>query len=137
MKKNAGLLFILILSLSAHSQKSKGAQTKKGYTITKVAPYTGLVSDETRIIFTFVGPDGKPAKSHLKIVCNSDSAFPVIDALGNYTAELDPGKYKMRFSVPFWNEVKTDSILCKKKMATSITIKFEAQDIKAGTKINN
>lgn len=134
MKKSLFLLFLLAVSITSISQNSKTVQNKKKgyYTITKVAPENNMPDDETRVTFTFVGPDGKPAKSYVKIVCNNDSAFPVIDAQGNYTAELDPGKYKLKFSVPYWYEVKTDSINCKKKFKTNILIKFEAQDLKAG-----
>ncbi len=135
MKK--ALSFILLgLSLTTFSQGAKTVKTttsKNGSAkISKVAPDLTIAQDEARIIFSFIGPDGKPARSHIKIVCNNDSAWPTVDANGNYTAELDPGKYKLRFSVPFWHEIITDSINCKKKTATTIVVKFEPVDIKAG-----
>ncbi len=134
MKKIILLSFILLVSLRAISQNSKSSPNKKNgyYTIIKVAPDNNMPEDETRVTFQFIGADNKPAKSHIKIVCNNDSAYPVIDALGHYTAELDPGKYKLKFSAPYWHMVKTDSILCKKKFRTTILIKFEAQDFKGG-----
>ena len=93
-------LGLSLICVSQNAKNSKGVQSKKGgYKITKVTPDNSMASDETRIIFTFVGPDDKPARSHIKIVCNNDSAWPVIDAKGSYTAELDPGKYKMKFSL--------------------------------------
>ena len=130
-------IILLLLSFSVSfcfSQNNKSVKsTKHGYAkVTKVAPDNTVHHEDARIIFSFTGPDHKPAKSHIKVVCNHDSAWPEINVAGQYTAEVEPGKYKMRFSVPFWHEVTLDSIMCKKKTATSIHIQFEPQDFKAG-----
>lgn len=135
MKRNILLFFLSGISLICFSQKTKSSKIVKSkkngyYQITKVVADNIVASDEARVTFTFIGPENKPARSHIKIVCNNDSAWPVIDALGNYTAELEAGKYKMKFSVPFWYEIQTDSINLKKKTATNIIIRFESKDLK-------
>ncbi len=135
MKKNA--LFLLLIGFSftslCQTAKKTGKNIKNGYAkVTKVEPDHTVHHEDARIVFTFVGADGKPAKSHIKVVCNHDSAWPTVNSYGNYIAEVEPGKYKMRFAVPFWHEVTLDSIMCKKKTATHIYVKFESLDFKAG-----
>lgn len=121
-------IVMMTAAFAVHAQAPKAG--KKGNFQVKVAPDKTMPTDEARVTFKFIGPDNKPAVKHVKVVCNFDSAFPQIDAAGTYTVAFDPGKYKMRFSVPFWHEIKTDSILLKKQTSTTMTIKFEAKDIK-------
>jgi hypothetical protein len=128
--KNALILAALLsVSINGFSQ-AKSPASRKGYAkVTKVTPDKSMPSDEARIIFTFVGADNRPACKLVKVVCNYDSAFPNISAAGNYTVGFDPGKYKMRFSVPYWHTIKTDSILLKKQTVTTLMVKFEAEEI--------
>jgi hypothetical protein len=129
LMKSALLLILFFMSSLSYSQTKKTVQNKKhGYFTVNVTPDKTQAEDETRVTFTFIGPDNTPARSNIKIVCNNDSAWPNIDPQGNYTIELDPGKYKMRFSVPFWYEVKTDSILCRKQTMNNIIVHFQAKD---------
>lgn len=129
------ILFVLFISLSfiINAQTKKTVQNKKHgyYEVTKVAPDKNMAMDETRITITFVGPTNTPARNAVKFICNNDSVFPSIDETGKYTVELDPGKYKMRFVVPYWHKVITDSIHCKKQTTTNILVRFEAQELKA------
>jgi hypothetical protein len=125
------LILAVLLSVSMYGfSQAKSPASKKGYAkITKVLPDKSLPSDEATVIFTFVGADNRPACKLVKVVCNSDSAFPNITATGNYTVGFDPGKYKMRFSVPYWYTIKTDSIVLKKQTVTNLMVKFEAEEI--------
>ena len=127
------LIFILFIFFftKGNSQSITAKSKKQGYyQITSVHPDKNMAYDETRIIFSFVGPTNAPARNGIKLVCNNDSVFPQVDANGEYTVELDPGKYKMRFSVPYWYVIKTDVIDCKSQTTTNITVRFEAQDLK-------
>jgi hypothetical protein len=129
MKNLLILAGLLSVSMYGFSQ-AKSPAAKKGYAkVMKVLPDKSLPSDEARVIFTFVGADNRPACKLVKVVCNYDSAFPNINAAGNYTVEFDPGKYKMRFAVPYWYTIKTDSIPLKKQTVSHITVKFEAEEI--------
>lgn len=131
--KNILILLLTVCSLSLAAQAKKTVQTKNNgsYEITKVYPDKSMAMDETRITITFVGPSNIPARSQVKFICNNDSIFPQIDEAGNYTVELDPGKYKMRFAVPYWHRIITDSIQCKKQTTTNIMVRFEAEELRA------
>lgn len=129
--KNILLIIFFFAFSSLFSQSIAEKNKKQGYyQITSVNPDKNMAYDETRIIFTFLGPTNSPARNGIKLVCNNDSVFPQIDINGNYTVELDPGKYKMRFSVPYWHMIKTVPIECKSQTTTKITVRFEAQDLK-------
>jgi hypothetical protein len=129
MKRSLFFAFIFLTYSGFSQAKKKPVQHKKhGHYDVVVKPGNELAMDETQIVFTFIGPNNMPACHNVKIVCNNDSAFPHIDTKGNYKVELDPGKYKLRFSVPFWYEVRTDSITCKARTSNNIIVKFEAKD---------
>ena len=130
MKKLILFCCLSILSGGIYSQVKKASASKNGYAkVMKVTPDKSLPLDEARVIFTFIGPDNKPATKLIKVHCNYDSAFPAINAAGNYTVEFDPGKYKMKFQAPYWHPLKTDSIPLKKQTTSHITVKFEAMEI--------
>jgi hypothetical protein len=96
--------------------------------VTEVTKDASLAANKTKITIKFIGPNAKPVKSNVKFIYNNDSLFPVINEQGKYSITLVPGKYKMKFAVPYWHEVSSDSISCNKQTYMSITVKFEAKD---------
>lgn len=123
--KNGIILLFLVCSSALAAQQIK----KKGFCkVTEVTRDASLAANKTKVTLKFLGPDAKPVKSNVKFVYNNDSLFPSISDQGKYSITLTPGKYKMRFAVPYWHEIISDSITCNKQTYMSITVKFEAKD---------
>ncbi|MGZ3901882.1 MAG: hypothetical protein ACXVDC_16265 [Bacteroidia bacterium] len=126
MKKKLFLLWMV--AGVAYMNAQTPAKKKTGsYKVTEVVKDKSL-PNKAKVTFKFVGPNNKPVKSNVKFVYNNDSLFPVINEEGKYTISMIPGKYKMRFAVPYWHEVSTDSIMCHKQSLMTILVKFEAKD---------
>lgn len=124
MKQLITIIF-LGFTLAGISQVAKS----KGFCkVTEVTKDAGLSPVKTKVTIKFIGPNAKPVKSNVKFVYNNDSLIPVINEQGKYSITLAPGKYKMRFVVPYWHEVVSDSITCNKQTFMNITVKFEAKD---------
>lgn len=121
-------LLLLLIGLSANTIFSQSTGSAK---IIKVNPDKNMAYDEARIIISFKSPNNTSASKNIKVVCNNDSAFPTIDATGTYTLDLDPGKYKFRFAVPYWHTVKIDNVQLKQQTTTYLNVKFEAQELRA------
>src|SRR5436309_2193422 len=67
--------------------------------ITKVEPTTlkGVRADRALLVFKFQGPDGKPVKSHIKIIINKDTIRPVLDKTGSTKMTAAAGVHKIKF----------------------------------------
>lgn len=114
--------FCTAQNFATTSDKSKGY-----YKIAANETDKTMAQTKSRVTFKFIGPTGKPVKSNVKFVFNNDSLFPKIEENGNFSMNLVPGKYKMRFDAPFWNSVRMDSTLFRKQGYMSILVKFEAK----------
>lgn len=120
------LIFLYLITAALSLQ----AQTETGYyKLSKLKAEKSSKEEKTRIQFRFEGPDGQPAKSHVKFTMNTDTIIPAIDAQGTFDIYAKPGKYKFLFTTPGWYAVGTDSIQLKKDHPLSLFIHFEAREI--------
>ncbi|MGZ3884195.1 MAG: hypothetical protein ACXVPQ_00625 [Bacteroidia bacterium] len=95
--------------------------------ITKTGPDP---SPKSKLTIKFVGPQGKPATSHLAFKMNNDTVIqPTPDKAGIYVMTLKPGTYTFRFFVKYWHDVDSKPIVLKPKTNTCITVKFEPEEI--------
>lgn len=116
----------LLLTLGVAGQIKK----KCPYIISKFRITEKVSQSKTKLVFKFIGPTNEPVKSHVAFTINNDSIFPSVDSSGKYTMFMNPGKYKLKFFVPFWHEVVIDSTSFRKNEQVNITIRFKAKDFK-------
>ena len=84
--------------------------------ITKVEPtkIKGVKPNRALFVFKFQGPDGKPVKSHVKVVVDSkDTLHPKIDVTGTAKVTVKPGTHALKFMVNYWYSVKMDQVSVK------------------------
>ncbi|MBA2612484.1 MAG: hypothetical protein H0U95_10965 [Bacteroidetes bacterium] len=119
---------LLLLALLVTASLSLNAQTKKSkVTITREINAAGKSEDNLTI--KFVGPSKQPVKSHVKMDVNGEIIFPEMDEKGVYTDHLEPGTYKLNFSVPYWYDATIEKLKCGKNENITITVTFSAKDI--------
>ncbi len=104
------------------------AQQKKSTVLIKKEIVKGIPQNENLTI-KFIGPTKQPVKSHVKMDVNDDTIYPEMNEKGVYTDHLDPGIYKMNFSVPYWYDASIEKLKCNKNENIIITVTFMAQDI--------
>lgn len=124
----------LVLLLVAFSYTASSQGCEKGCAkIAKTEPTTikGIKPDRALLIFKFLGPNNKPARTLIKIVVDNDTVHPVIDKNGTTKLTSRPGPHKLKFKGPYWYTVKTDVTL-KSKLTYYINVKFEAQELIGG-----
>jgi hypothetical protein len=127
MKKT--LLFIFSLGLAVTMSGQAKTIKTSNCTINRF-PLGKAASIEPNLVIKFMGPMNQLVRSHVKLLLNGDSLFPAIDSMGIYKTTLDAGKYRLRFCVPFWHEVITDTIVFKTDEQVFITVHFEAKPLK-------
>ena len=126
------ILIFVTLTLTAQTKKagSPVASKKQGScTLTKTEKDPRCPGDVARVQITFIGASNSPVKRGVMMVINHDSLMPPLDAHGTYTFEVDPGKFKFQFSVPYWYRIKSETFLLQPKTLTSIRVKFEAVEM--------
>jgi hypothetical protein len=129
--KKIFLLFLLV-NLTHFSQAQN---CDKGCgKITKVEPtkIKGIKPNRALLAFRFQGPDGKPAKSHIKVIVDKDTMHPKIDATGLAKLTTKPGSHTLKFIANYWYSVKMDQVTVKADNTYSLFIRFEAKEIGAG-----
>lgn len=102
--------------------------------IIKVEPTTikGVKPDRALLVFKYQGPDGKPTKSHIKLILDTkDTLYPTIDKFGSSKLMVKPGKHTLKFKANYWYSVKMEQIPFKDKNTYHILIRFEATEIGA------
>lgn len=130
MKKILALLFVVTL---VHFSQAQNCEKGCGK-ITKVEPtkLKGVKPNRALLAFRFQGPDGKPAKSHIKVIVDSkDTMHPKIDATGLARITTKPGSHTLKFIANYWYSVKMDQVAVKADNTYSIFIRFEAKEIGA------
>lgn len=123
-------IILILAGLASFSLAAQNCENGCGK-ITKVEPTTNpkVRADRALLIFKFVGPNNKPAKSRIKIVVDKDTVVPVLDKFGSTKITSKPGNHKLRFKAPWWYTVKMDQVVLKEKNTYTILIKFEAEEI--------
>ncbi len=102
--------------------------------ITKVEPtkIKGIKPNRALLVFKFQGPDGKPAKSRIKVIVDSkDTLHPKIDVTGTAKITTTPGNHSLKFIANYWYSVKMDQVSLKDKTTYDLFIRFEAKEIGA------
>jgi hypothetical protein len=130
MKKKILFLFLINFTQAIDAQNYEKGCGK----MTKVEPtkIKGVKPNRALLIFRFQGPDGKPAKSHIKVVVDSkDTLHPKIDATGSAKLTTKPGKHKLKFMANYWYSVKMDEVTVKADNTYTLFIRFEAKEIGA------
>jgi hypothetical protein len=127
MRKIAFLVLIAVFAAAGHAQKCDKGCGK----ITKVEPTKNpkIRQDRALLNFKFVGPDGGPVKSKVKIIIDSDTIVPVLDKFGGTKMTAAGGPHKIRFKVNWWYTVKMDQVSLKVKNTYHFLVKFEAKEI--------
>jgi hypothetical protein len=129
--KKASLLFLLI----ALTQFTNAQNYDKGYgKITKVEPtkIKGVKPGRALLVFKFQGPDGKPAKSHIKVIVDSkDTMHPKIDVTGTAKITTKPGTHNLKFMANYWYSVKMEQVAVKAETTYNLFIRFEPKEIGA------
>lgn len=127
MRKIIILLFAVALAAAASAQKCDKGCGK----ITKVEPTTNpkIRTDRALLNFKFVGPDGRPVKSKVKIVIDADTISPVLDKNGATKMTATGGPHKLKFKVNWWYTVKMEQVSLKVKNTYHFLVKFEAKEI--------
>lgn len=130
MKKSVSIVVLMFLTVFFYGQNFATTKDKsKGYyKIAANETDKSMTGNKSRVTFKFIGPTGKPINKNVKMVYNNDSLFPKIEENGNYSMNILPGKYKLRFEVPFWVPVATDTLMFRKQGYMSILVKFEAKN---------
>jgi hypothetical protein len=125
------VLFILFVSFSliTNAQNCEKGCGK----ITKVEPtkIKGVKPNRALLVFRFQGPDGKPAKSHIKVVVDKDTMHPKIDATGLAKITTKPGPHNLKFIANYWYSVKMNEVAVKAETTYNMFIRFEAKEIGA------
>ena len=121
------ILIICIISISSFSQNCEKGCGK----ITKVEPTTNpkVRADRALLVFKFQGPDGKPVKSHVKIIFDNDTIKPVLDKTGSTKMTGAAGNHKIKFKADWWYSVTMSSVSLKVKNTYYFFVRFEAKEI--------
>lgn len=129
MKKLCLLFLLVILKHFSYAQNCEKGCGK----ITKVEPtkIKGVKPNRALLMFRFQGPDGKPAKSHIKVIVDKDTMHPKIDATGLAKLTTKPGSHSLKFIANYWYSVKMDQVTVKADNTYSLFIRFEAKEIGA------
>ncbi len=129
MKKLIFLFTAAFLSVGLNAQNCEKGCAK----ITKTEPTTlkGIKPDRALLVFKFLGPNNKPAKTLIKIVVDKDTVYPVVDKNGITKITSKAGPHKLKFKGPYWYTVKTNVTL-KEKLTYYINVKFEAAEMIGG-----
>jgi hypothetical protein len=129
--KKIFLLFLLVsLTYIANAQNCEKGCGK----ITKVEPtkIKGVKPNRALLVFKFQGPDGKPVKSHVKVIVDSkDTLHPKIDVTGTAKVTTKPGTHSLKFMVNYWYSVKMDQLAFKTETTYNLFIRFEPKEIGA------
>ena len=128
--KKIFLLFLLVnLTHFGYAQNCEKGCGK----ITKVEPtkIKGVKPNRALLVFRFQGPDGKPAKSHIKVIVDKDTMHPKIDATGLAKLTTKPGSHSLKFIANYWYSVKMNEVVVKADNTYSLFIRFEAKEIGA------
>ena len=132
MKKILWLISWLLALNSIQAQTNSKGFAK----INKVSPTTqkGIKPNRALLIFNFQGPDGKAAKSHIKVVVDSkDTVYPKIDPkTGIAKLTTTPGDHSLKFMANYWYSVKMNKVSFKDKNTYNLFIRFEAREIGMG-----
>jgi hypothetical protein len=126
--KNIFFLFLLVnLTHFSYAQNCEKGCGK----ITKVEPtkIKGIKPNRALLVFRFQGPDGKPAKSHIKVIVDKDTMHPKIDATGLAKITAKPGSHSLKFIANYWYSVKMNEVTVKADNTYSLFIRFEAKEI--------
>jgi hypothetical protein len=129
-------IFLLLLLVSlTHFNYAQNCEKGCGK-ITKVEPtkIKGVKPNRALLVFRFQGPDGKPAKSHIKVIVDKDTMHPKIDATGAAKLTTKPGSHSLKFIANYWYSVKMNEVTVKADNTYSLFIRFEAKEIGAGKK---
>lgn len=129
MKK---IFFVFILINLAYFSKAQNCEKGCGK-ITKVEPtkIKGVKPNRALLLFRFQGPDGKPAKSHIKVIVDKDTMHPKIDATGLAKLTTKPGSHSLKFIANYWYTIKMDQVTVKSDNTYNLFIRFEAKEIGA------
>jgi hypothetical protein len=125
------ILLFLLISLN-HTINAQNCEKGCGK-ITKVEPtkIKGVKPNRALLLFRFQGPDGKPAKSHIKVVVDKDTMHPKIDATGLAKLTTKPGTHNLKFIANYWYSVKMNEVAVKAETTYNMFIRFEAKEIGA------
>ncbi|HEX7412940.1 MAG TPA: hypothetical protein VF411_02760, partial [Bacteroidia bacterium] len=102
--------------------------------ITKVEPtkIKGIKPNRALLVFKFQGPDGKPAKSHIKVVVDGkDTLYPKIDLTGTAKVTTKPGSHALKFIANYWYSVKMEQVSVKSETTYNFFVRFEPKEIGA------
>jgi hypothetical protein len=130
MKKIFLLFFLISLTHYTDAQNCEKGCGK----ITKVEPtkIKGVKPNRALLVFKFQGPDGKPVKSHVKVIVDSkDTLHPKIDVTGIAKITTKPGNHSLKFMVNYWYSVKMDQLTFKTETTYNLFIRFEPKEIGA------
>jgi hypothetical protein len=128
MKKIFFLLLLANLTYFGYAQNCEKGCGK----ITKVEPtkIKGVKPNRALLVFRFQGPDGKPAKSHIKVVVDSkDTMHPKIDATGSAKMTTKPCSHSLKFIANYWYSVKMEQVTVKADNTYTVFVRFEAKEI--------
>lgn len=89
-------------------------------------------ADRALLSFKFVGPDGRPVKSKVKVIIDSDTLKLVPDKSGITKMTATGGKHKFKFKVNWWYTVKMEQVSLKVKNTYHFLVRFEAKEIAGG-----
>ena len=129
MKKIILVFFLIIAGKEINAQGCEKGCGK----ITKVEPtkIKGVKPNRALLVFRFQGPDGKPAKSHIKVIVDKDTMHPKIDATGLAKLTTKPGSHNLKFVANYWYSVKMKDVAVKAETTYNMFIRFEAKEIGA------
>jgi hypothetical protein len=130
MKK---IFFLFLLVNLTHFIDAQNCEKGCGK-ITKVEPtkIKGVKPNRALLVFRFQGPDGKPAKSRIKVVVDGkDTLHPKIDVTGAAKITTKPGTHSLKFIANYWYSVKMEQIVMKAETTYNLFIRFEAKEIGA------
>lgn len=129
--KNLFLLFFLVSFTYAITAQNCEKGCGK---ITKVEPtkIKGVKPNRALLVLKFQGPDGKPAKSRIKVVVDTkDTMYPKIDVTGTAKITTKPGNHSLKFIGNYWYSIKMDGLSFKTETTYNFFVRFEAKEIGA------
>lgn len=102
--------------------------------IVKVEPTKNpkVKPDRALLIFKFVGPDGQPVKSKVKIIIDTDTLSLAPDQSGTTKMTSTAGRHKLKFKVNWWYTVNMDQVSLKVRNTYHFLVRFEAKEITGG-----
>jgi hypothetical protein len=129
MKK---IFFLSLLAGLTHFGYAQNCEKGCGK-ITKVEPtkIKGVKPNRALLLLRFQGPDGKPAKSRIKVIVDKDTMHPKIDATGLAKLTTKPGTHTLKFIANYWYNVKMDNVAVEAEKTYSIFVRYEAKEIGA------